>query len=410
MVAAFEEIYQAIIGASADYQPENPREPVLTPRETLARVENLKQAYIELKAELLEETKQVDQRIIRPATEAREFIKPLKKTIKNRENKRLDYATHMDRFEKKRKAQRTDKEEIAIVKMEADVAKAADEFQSLDAHLRETLPPIITSTFHLLPHLLAALTMTQNTLLAQYYTTLHNYCSDHGIPSPPPPVSDVVSNWEHQFGAIKHDVECITLIARGHAVHAPLHHDEASGGRKGSSLTGMNIRQGLQTRRSNMGLGGNPAPSSGGISPRPTQGRIPSSGYGGAPSPSTYEPQSQYSHQQHSQPPQISSQPPYAQSQSQNLQPGQALSSKSSFSSLNKKKPPPPPPAKRTPSSKPEQYVTALYDFAGQEAGDLSFREGDRIRVVKMTGTSEDWWEGEVNGKKGSFPGNYVRL
>lgn len=53
-------------------------------------------------------------------------------------------------------------------------------------------------------------------------------------------------------------------------------------------------------------------------------------------------------------------------------------------------------------------YVTALYDFGGQSAGDLAFREGDRIRVLKKTESTDDWWEGELRGVKGSFPANYV--
>ena len=53
--------------------------------------------------------------------------------------------------------------------------------------------------------------------------------------------------------------------------------------------------------------------------------------------------------------------------------------------------------------------VTAMYDFAGQSAGDLAFREGDLIRVLKKTGSTDEWWEGELNGVKGSFPANYVQ-
>lgn len=74
-----------------------------------------------------------------------------------------------------------------------------------------------------------------------------------------------------------------------------------------------------------------------------------------------------------------------------------------------KKKPPPPPPPKRIPSGKPEEYVIAQYDFAGQGAGDLSFREGDRIKIVKKTNTDQDWWTGELGGRKGSFPANYCK-
>jgi amphiphysin len=72
-----------------------------------------------------------------------------------------------------------------------------------------------------------------------------------------------------------------------------------------------------------------------------------------------------------------------------------------------KKKPPPPPPKKI--GSFQYEYVTAMYDFDSLTEGDLNFREGDRIRVVKKTQSSQDWWEGEVNGKKGSFPANYCK-
>ena len=60
-----------------------------------------------------------------------------------------------------------------------------------------------------------------------------------------------------------------------------------------------------------------------------------------------------------------------------------------------KKKPPPPIPPKRMPSSQ-GFWVTALYEFAGQGHGDLAFREGDRIKVVKKTDSIDDWWQGLV--------------
>ena len=75
-----------------------------------------------------------------------------------------------------------------------------------------------------------------------------------------------------------------------------------------------------------------------------------------------------------------------------------------------KKKPPPPVPSKRLPSVQQAQYVTALFDFDGQAEGDLSFRDGDRIRIVKKTDSVDDWWDGELNGMTGCFPANYVRI
>jgi amphiphysin len=49
-----------------------------------------------------------------------------------------------------------------------------------------------------------------------------------------------------------------------------------------------------------------------------------------------------------------------------------------------KKKPPPPPPKKKFGAPK-EVWVRAIYPFQGQSEGDLSFDEGDRIKVLKKT-------------------------
>ena len=82
-----------------------------------------------------------------------------------------------------------------------------------------------------------------------------------------------------------------------------------------------------------------------------------------------------------------------------------------SSSSINsdaakKKKPPPPPPPKPSVSPKPE-FVVAKYEFAGESQGDLAFKAGDRIKIIKKTESTEDWWEGELNGSRGMFPRNY---
>lgn len=84
-------------------------------------------------------------------------------------------------------------------------------------------------------------------------------------------------------------------------------------------------------------------------------------------------------------------------------------SSPSMASTIAAKKKPPPPPVKRIPSSSQDQFVDALYDFVGQSDGDLSFSEGDRIKILKKSDSTDDWWLGEVRGVKGAFPANYVR-
>lgn len=52
----------------------------------------------------------------------------------------------------------------------------------------------------------------------------------------------------------------------------------------------------------------------------------------------------------------------------------------------------------------------ALYTFKGEQSGDLPFKKGDVIDIVKKTETSNDWWTGRNNGAVGIFPANYVEL
>lgn len=61
---------------------------------------------------------------------------------------------------------------------------------------------------------------------------------------------------------------------------------------------------------------------------------------------------------------------------------------------------PPPPPPKR-------EIAVGLYAFKAEDDTELPFNKGDRITVLSKQG---EWWEGELNGKRGMFPANYVAL
>jgi amphiphysin len=99
----------------------------LTPQLQLDRSAKLKETYAELKADLLEEVIMMDARIIKPATEAKEYIQPIRKTIKKRDNKRLDWERYIDKVNhSSKKMKRTDRENAALAKAEEDLAIAAD--------------------------------------------------------------------------------------------------------------------------------------------------------------------------------------------------------------------------------------------------------------------------------------------
>lgn len=267
-------------------------------------------------------------------------------------------------------------------------------FKMADEHLRETLPPIIAAAFSILPHLLAVQILIQNTLLAQYYTSLHNYCEEAGFPSPPPPMEDVVATWQRDFKPIQQEIESIHCIARGKTVHQPMTIET------GPSMTGLNIRNGIQGRKTSHGLIGSKP-----VSPNPEARmmRIPSSTSLGIVSPPAHSPSPS------PEPPSYSSNHLTPVSSYSQHSPAGPSGDYFQRGAVQKKKPPPPPP-KRIGIQNSGLYAVALYAFDGQSAGDLSFKEGDQIKVVKKTDSTDDWWEGELRGKKGSFPANYCKL
>ena len=55
----------------------------------MARTARLREEYEDLKKDLLDEVNLVDARMVKPATEAHEYLQPLKKTIKKREDRKV---------------------------------------------------------------------------------------------------------------------------------------------------------------------------------------------------------------------------------------------------------------------------------------------------------------------------------
>lgn len=55
-------------------------------------------------------------------------------------------------------------------------------------------------------------------------------------------------------------------------------------------------------------------------------------------------------------------------------------------------------------------YVRALHDFEPNAGSTtcLSFRAGQVIRTLNKDGSG--WWDGELEGKRGWFPSNYVEV
>lgn len=66
-----------------------------------------------------------------------------------------------------------------------------------------------------------------------------------------------------------------------------------------------------------------------------------------------------------------------------------------------------PKPVKDNVSTSSDEYVRAKHNYKGSPAdGELSFSKGDVLKVLNKD--ESGWWKGELNGKTGFFPHNFV--
>ncbi|KAI1431100.1 hypothetical protein GGR50DRAFT_110758 [Xylaria sp. CBS 124048] len=54
--------------------------------------------------------------------------------------------------------------------------------------------------------------------------------------------------------------------------------------------------------------------------------------------------------------------------------------------------------------------AVALFTFEADQPGDLGFKKGEIITVLKKTDSDNDWWTGMIGSRHGVFPSNYVKM
>ncbi|KAF2220198.1 hypothetical protein BDZ85DRAFT_298258 [Elsinoe ampelina] len=459
----------------------------------------LKSTYADLEKDLQQETTWIQAKLLQPAMDAKQSIAPLKKTLKKRENYKLDYERYHTRVDSMRqKGVTTAKADANMARSEADLAQAEMLYHGCDETIKKTFPAVIDAIQALVPLLMNVQIMLQHALVGQLYTVLHDYCQQFQFPSPAPPMEEVVAAWDREFTGLRHEVESgLKLLSTGKAIHQPMRIEE-----KPSTVTGLGIRGkvgGITNRKtsqnavptptirrssatstqqdeedeappprpprpgaspgllySNTGRIAStsslrsqqsvpedeelppakpPRPAGPGPIPLSSKPRTPSSAsiarvQAGTPLPgmSASIPEggpSSSSSRRSSTSAQSAYLTPLA-TPSENQRPGLSPTQQDYFdngrtpssSSVNsiassiaaKKKKPPPPPVKRRTTANQDLIVTALYDFPGQGDGDLSFKEGDQIKVLKKSESTDDWWLGSLRGQSGSFPANYVQM
>jgi hypothetical protein len=252
----------------------------------------------------------------------------------------------------------------------------------------------------------------QTTLLGHYYTALHTFSQQYGYPIPSPEWGQVQPEFDEFFLPVRRETETLSFLQSGKAIKAEFYSRPDS-----LQTRTVSNKNGLTTRKSYGALpppisNDYPTPPALDMSSKPARTTSNTSYSRPSPPPSLASYNSQPDYSNHATGPGASRQTSHTSNYSRpgtlsHATSGTSLASAAAASVAAKKKKPPPPPPKRKPSVPQQDYVTALYDFAGEGDGDLSFSEGDKIRVVKRTQSAQDWWEGECRGVRGSFPANY---
>ncbi|KAJ5089177.1 hypothetical protein N7532_007861 [Penicillium argentinense] len=430
MMDEFDGFYAPIAGSA---ETPSPHRPVETDATLLGRTNRMRKEYDDLREEMIQELEVVEERMSQPAENAKSYLAPMKKTIKKRNDKKSEFEVYQGKVDSLiHKPKRTERENANLVKARTDLASAKEVYQAADDDLRRRLPTLISLLFSLAPIILKAQVEIQNRMLGTYYTVLLSFCEENGFPVPPAPMDQITTDFELAHDPIRGQIEGMGCLAQGKAIRQAQANEQNKRptlqGRTNSMATTVSTSS-RSSIPSIASFRGAPAPQR----PMPTpvtcgsEVSSPASSYmtarnsvsvasGTSPLPSGSD---SYTPPPDSMPPPQTTTPlPSGVSFSPAAPPQDHFQRSHQHSSLNagpsipfangepfamaalKKKKPPPPPR--------PIFVTAMYDFDGQGDGDLVFREGDRIRVMKKTSSTDDWWEGELAGVQGYFPANYV--
>ncbi|KAF7320137.1 Bar adaptor protein [Mycena kentingensis (nom. inval.)] len=338
---------------------------------TVRSVAKYETAVEELRSLIGPELELIESRIVGPVKDFQVVLKTIRKTITKRDHKLTDYDRFNNSLTKLRdKKEKSLSDEKNLFKLEQDFELATNEYEYLNNALKTDLPRFMTLSTQFIDPLFSSFYYMQLNIFYLIHEKMNAFADENKYDISNVPGSQIAADYEDKRSDAWSTIEDLNITKRIISTSKLVQANRANGG--GSTLS-----------RSATTASSVSATSS--LTP-PSARRVPSSGsFKKAPPP----------------PPGSSSSaaapPPYS--------PPSAASA-----AATKRAPPPPPALKPKPKPKPTiQYVVALYDYAAQADGDLSFSTGDRIEIVERGASAEDWWTGRLHGQQGVFPGNYVQ-
>ncbi|KAK4191178.1 BAR domain-containing protein [Podospora australis] len=391
---AMTEIYKPISGRMSDPDSLIAQEHI----EGIRACEEYEAVVRDLQETLAPELEMIDTRVIRPANELLDVIKMIRKTALKREHKKLDYDRHRTTLKKLQdKKDRSAKDEKAMWKAENEVETSTQEFNYFNDLLKDELPKLFALEREFIQPLFQSFYYMQLNI----FYTLHERMQRCDIG-----YFDLTLDVEEAFqlkrGDVQERAEALSIVKfkttgmkRPPKYGPPRPAIEAKPATTGLLTAGPSSYSAASSSSA--------AASTAAEMPATTK----------APPVASLKPTWQRPSAAHADgadhPP-----PPYSSAPVSPAFVSPGLKSPAALAAAAKSKPPPPKPKPKNlmgAAAVPKvETVTALYDFAAQAEGDLSFRAGDVIEIVTRTNNDNEWWTGKLQGRQGQFPGNYVQL
>ncbi|GAA5961939.1 hypothetical protein JCM8115_001617 [Rhodotorula mucilaginosa] len=313
---------------------------------TLRNIDQYQEFMVELREAIEPEIELVDARVTAPLKEYQELLKKIRKTITKREHKLVDYDRHNNSYNKlKDKKEKSLSDEKNLFKYEQELELATQEYEHYNGMLKAEIPQFLALSSSFIAPIFQTFYFIEVGIL---YTLLEKMQSFTTSTYGPDAVGvDGLETMHYErMGDVAERIDALTITKRFVST-AKFMSAHRAGSDTASTYSSSSLGRSSSYARPGASLD--------------------------AAAPPAYA-------------------PPAATS------PG-----------LAGKRPPPPPPPPGGGASKKKEFVTALYDYEAQAAGDLSFRAGDRIELVKRTESDQDWWTGRLDGREGQFPANYTQ-
>ncbi|KAF8891554.1 hypothetical protein CPB85DRAFT_1332125 [Mucidula mucida] len=331
---------------------------------TINSMDKYQNAMDELRASIGPELELIESRIMGPTKELQNILKMIRKSITKREHKLTDYDRFNNSLTKLRdKKEKSLSDEKNLFKLEQDFELATNEYDYINTALKNDLPRFMTLSTQFIDPLFHSFFYMQLNIFYIILEKMNGFAEEAKYDISSIPGSQIGEEYENARTDAWSRIEELNITKRIISVSKLVQQNRANGGGVG---LGRSATTASTASKSSLPMSRTASSASSFVKKAPPP---PPPGAAAAPP------------------------PPYTPA---------------AAAAATKRAPPPPPPLK--PKPKPAvQYVVALYDFAAQADGDLSFNTGDRIEIVERTASAEDWWTGRLNGQQGVFPGNYVQ-